>query len=161
MFPDCQTGAERKRCGVLATIDREAISGAETFLAEGDGFMRVVVNAHKRPKIFTTELTFNMLTMAIEKHAMAILMSRGKLPENHTFMDLLDGLKWVVPVSEANHALLLTLHAQESMCSLEVPAKPRIPESERLQEYIGLGLKMQAAAREMLSGGGEPSYALE
>lgn len=145
---------------MLATIDREAISGAETFLAEGDGYMRVVANAHKRPAIFTTELTFNLLTMAIEKHAMAILMSCGKLPENHTFMDLLDGLKWVVPVSEANHALLLTLHAEESMCSLELPSKPRIPELERLQEYIGLGRKMQTAAREMLATG-LPSFALE
>ena len=145
---------------MLDTIDREAISGAETFLAEGDGYMRVVANAHKRPMIFTTELTFNLLTLAIEKHAMAILMSRGKLPENHTFMDLLDGLKWVVPVSEANHALLLTLHAEESMCSLEVPTKPRIPEPERLVEYIQLGLKMQTAAREMI-GNGSPSFALE
>lgn len=146
---------------MLATIDREAISGAETFLAEGDGYMRVVANAHKRPRIFTTELTFNLLTMAIEKHAMAILMSCGKLPENHTFMDLLDGLKWVVPVSESNHELLLTLHAEESMCSLDVPPKPRIPQPEQLREYIELGLRMQTAAREMLSGSPEPSYALE
>ena len=53
----------------------EALTGTTTFLAEGDGYMKVVAGAHKRPTVFTTELTFNLLTMAIEKHAMAILMA--------------------------------------------------------------------------------------
>lgn len=139
----------------------EAISGTLSFLSEGDGYLKVVLGAHKRPRIFTTELTFNLLAMAIEKHSMAILMSCGNLPDNHTFKDLLDGLKWVVPVSEANHDLLLSLHEEESMCSLDVPSKPRIPSSEMLAIYVELGKRIQTAAHEMVSGIANPSFALE
>lgn len=139
----------------------EALTGTTTFLAEGDGYMKVVAGAHKRPTVFTTELTFNLLTMAIEKHAMAILMACGTLPDNHTFLDLLDGLKWVLPVSSANHDLLLSLHEEESMCSLDVPPKPRVPTPEMLALYIELGKRVQTAAHEMVSGTANPSFALE
>ncbi len=52
-----------------------AISETELFLEEGDKYLKVVLNGHKRPEVFTLELMFNMLTLAIEKHAMAILMA--------------------------------------------------------------------------------------
>lgn len=139
----------------------EAISETQLFLDEGDKYLKVVRNAHKRPQVFTLELMFNLLVLAIEKHAMSILMACGTLPENHTFKDLLDGLKWVLPVSAANHDLLLTLHAEESMCSLEEAPKPRIPTAEQMIEYIALGDRMQIAAHEMVSGKANPSFALE
>jgi hypothetical protein len=139
----------------------QAISETQLFLEEGDKYLKVVLNGHKRPEIFSLELLFNLLTLAIEKHAMAILMACGTLPENHTFLDLLDGLKWVMPVSEANHATLSSLHHEESMCSLEVPSKPRIPTAEQMIDYIALGQRMQVAAHEMVSGRTNPSLALE
>lgn len=139
----------------------QAISETAVFLKEGDSYMGVVLNAHKRPQIFTRELVFNLLTLAIEKHAMAILMACGTLPENHTFLDLLDGLKWVLPVSESNHATLLTLHREESMCSIDAPVTSRIPTAEQMIDYVELGKRMQTAAREMVSGAANPSFALE
>ncbi len=138
-----------------------AISETQVFLDEGDKYLKIVRNAHKRPKVFTLELTFNLLVLAIEKHAMAILMACGTLPENHTFLDLLDGLKWVMPVSESNHEILTSLHEEESMCSLEVAPKPRIPTAGQMIEYIALGDRMQIAAHEMVSGKASPSLALE
>lgn len=139
----------------------QAISETDLFLQEGDKYLKVVLNGHKRPEIFSLELMFNLLTLAIEKHAMAILMSCGTLPENHTFMDLLDGLKWVMPISETNHQTLLTLHKEESMCSIEAPVKPRVPTPELMIDYIELGKRMQMAAHEMVSGKASPSFALE
>lgn len=139
----------------------QAISETDLFLQEGDKYLKVVLNGHKRPEIFSLELMFNLLTLAIEKHAMAVLMACGTLPENHTFMDLLDGLKWVLPVSEVNHQILLSLHKEESMCSIEAPVKPRIPTAEQMIDYIELGKRMQLAAHEMVSGKANPSFALE
>jgi len=139
----------------------EAISETGLFLQEGDKYLRIVLNAHKRPQVFTLELMFNLLVLAIEKHAMSILMACGTLPENHTFLDLLDGLKWVMPVSEANHATLLSLHQEESMCSLDAPPKPRTPTAEQMIDYIALGERMQIAAHETVSGKANPSLALE
>ena len=139
----------------------QAISDTEVFLKEGDSYRGVVLNGHKRPQIFNLELMFNLLTLAIEKHAMAILMSCGTLPENHTFQDLLDGLKWVMPISEAKHLTLITLHTEESMCSIDAPVKPRIPTTEQMIDYIELGKRMRTAAHEMVSGTANPSFALE
>lgn len=139
----------------------QAISETEVFLKDGDSYMAVVLNAHKRPEIFTAELVFNLLTLAIEKQAMAILMACGTLPENHTFMDLLDGMKWVMPISEANHRVLLSLHEEDSMCSLDIPSKPRIPTAEQMVDYVELARRMQLAAHEMVSGKANPSLVLE
>ena len=136
----------------MATLEAsKAISGTQDYLTEGDRYLKVVVNAHKRPEIFDGEMRFSLLTMAIEKHVMALLMSTGTLPPNHTFVDLLDGLKWVVPVSEEVDAQLRQLDRHESMCGLGVSNRP-IPSASGT---------VQRAASEMVAANGEPSFALE
>lgn len=138
----------------------EAISGTGTFLSEGDAYLKVVVNAHKRPQIFSLEMQFNLLTMAIEKHVMAILTSAGMLPNNHAFLDLLDGLKWVIPVSEEVDQQLRSLDHHESMCSLEMSGR-HIPDAKGMRSFIALGCRVQQAAHEMASGTCVQSLALE
>lgn len=145
---------------MIGTEFAEAISGTEDFLREGDSYLKVVVNAHKRPEIFTAEMRFNLLTMAIEKHVMAILMSAGQLPHNHAFLDLLEALKWVLPISEDVDQQLRSLDKRESMCSLEMSERD-IPDTERLEPIIALGLRVKQAAHEMVSGQANPSFALE
>ncbi len=136
------------------------ITGTEDFLQEGDAYLKVVVNGDKRPNIFTTEMRFNLLTMAIEKHVMSILMSAGSLPHNHSFLDLLEGLKWVLPVSQDVDQQLHSLDSHESMCSLEMSGR-HMPDDERLKTFIVLGLRVQKAAHEMVRGTAVPSLALE
>lgn len=63
----------------------QPIDGWETFLGDGEGYLRTAVNAHqKQKKVFTAEILYNMVAMAIEKLCMAALMRHGTMPMNHS-----------------------------------------------------------------------------
>lgn len=64
-----------------------------SYRRDGLQFLNTALNAHRRrKKTFSAEALYNLTCMSIEKLVMAFLMSRGKLPENHTMGDLYDAL---------------------------------------------------------------------
>lgn len=136
------------------------ISGAEEMLAEGEGFFRVVERSHLKPKVFTPEIVHNLLSMAMEKFAMAILMHRGELPDNHTFFDLVTALKAIVPMSAEIEAALLAVDEESDLCSLEI-RQTKIPPPERMAMLIGIGGRMRDAAVDAVRRGNDFPLALE
>jgi len=136
------------------------ISGIEAILTEGEGYFQVVRKSHLRPLVFTPEIVHNLLGMAMEKFAMAILMHRGELPDNHTFFDLVSALKAVVPMSAEIEAALLAVDEESDLCSLEI-RQTKIPGPERMAMLIGIGGKLRDAAVEAVRGGNDFPLALE
>ncbi len=135
------------------------ITGWEEFFDEGRDFLRAAANAHgRRAAVFTPEILYNLIAMAIEKFVMAALMRHGALPYNHTMTDL---------VAAANHHLpglvrglendLLALDAYQEICDLEgyrvtPPSAAEIPAmvelarclGERAAEACGIGWQSEA-----------------
>jgi hypothetical protein len=136
------------------------ISGIEPLLKEGEAFFRVVQRSPLRPGVFNPELVHGLLSMALEKFAMCILMSAGTMPDNHTFGDLVGELKAHIPVSAEIEAALLELDVESDLCSLEI-RKTRIPGEERMRMLIGIGERLQAAARECVREGNHFPLQLE
>jgi len=128
------------------------ISGIDAILTEGEGYFLVVLKSHLRPLVFTPEIVHNLLGMALEKFAVAILMQAGTMPDNHTFSDLLRELKAQIPVRPAIEAALLAMDEESDLCSLEI-RKVRIPGPERMRELIGIGELLQEAARDAVHNG--------
>ncbi|MCI5211179.1 MAG: hypothetical protein D3910_20885, partial [Candidatus Electrothrix sp. ATG2] len=63
----------------------EPIRGWEEFLRDGEGYLRTATAAYtKKNGIFTSEILYNLIAMAIEKFIMAALMRHGAMPYNHT-----------------------------------------------------------------------------
>lgn len=114
-----------------------AISGYRIFQSEGDSFLRLAQGALKRPEVFNAEIRFNVLSMAIEKHIMAILMQSGNLPDNHTFRDLTHAMDLVAPLEPHAIALLHRMDAHNDICSISEYSRT-IPDEPALAELLAV-----------------------
>jgi hypothetical protein len=91
-------GVPAKRLVTFNDIKRPPIGGWQDFLKEGNQFLATAVNGHaKRRQVFTSEILYNLVGMAIEKLIMALLMKSGNLPYNHTMHDLVDSMEDFLP----------------------------------------------------------------
>jgi len=127
----------------------EAISGYRTFQAEGDSYLRVALGALKRPLVFTPEIRFNLLGMAIEKHLMAILMQSGDLPDNHTFRDLAHAMERVAPLAPEDVAFLHRMDAQADLCSLS-ETRRTAPDEAALERLLAIAVASRDHADALL-----------
>ena len=97
------------------------IQGWQDFLDEGRGFLKTAVAAHaKGRKVFTAEILYNMIAMAIEKFVMAALMHRGAMPYNHTMADLTAAMEETFPGEiDDIRERLLQLDGYQEICDLD------------------------------------------
>ena len=143
----------------LASIGRaQPIPGWETFLQEGEAFLKAAAGAHARGKeAFTPVILYNITAMAIEKLVMAALMQRGALPCNHTMADLVEALESMVPAEIAGlKEDLLALDRYQEICALDsfliappgmadIPAMLGLAEELRQVVHRLLGLAEEGA----------------
>lgn len=99
-------------------MPNDSISGYRAFQAEGDAYLNVGLSALRRPEVFNAEIRFNVLSMAIEKHVMAILMEAGALPDNHTFRDLTYAMDQVAPLEQSTVDFLHRMDSFNDICSI-------------------------------------------
>ena len=96
----------------------KSIQGWEEFLADGNGYLRTAKGAYiNRKKIFTSEILYNIIAMAIEKFVMAALMRHGAMPYNHTMADLVEAMEETFPdtITDIREGLL-KLDAYQDIC---------------------------------------------
>jgi len=112
----------------------QPISGWEDFLADGSGYFNTAVGALvKKREVFTSQILYNLISIAIEKFVMAALMRYGAMPYNHTMRDLVEAMEDTFPgaLSDIRDELLL-LDSYQDICDLEgfsiaPPAMEKIP----------------------------------
>ena len=136
------------------------------FMAQGRQFHKAALGGMKRTEVFTPEILYNMLAMAMEKYIMGLLMYRKNLPDNHTFRDLVDGLRRMEAQSADSSGPrltdelageLLALDAFQEICSVDGYARQPPSDEEilrmsrtcaRLQEYVEAGLPPETATQD-------------
>ena len=121
----------------------QPIQGWQEFLHDGDGFLKTAVAAHdKRRKVFTAEILYNIVAMAIEKFVMAALMRHGTMPYNHTMTDLVAAMEETFPgeIQDIREGLL-RLDSYQQICDLDgfsilLPAMEEIPAMLELADTL-------------------------
>jgi hypothetical protein len=100
------------------------------FSDEGDAYLKTARGGQKRPGIFTPEILYNILGLAIEKHIMAALIAKGTLADNHTFTDLIDATKQIGEIDQSIADQLRKFESYQNICPVfagyhraEVPAE--------------------------------------
>jgi len=121
----------------------EAITGWEEFLQDGEGYLKTAVGAYERRKdIFTSEILYNIIAMAIEKFVMAALMRHGAMPYNHTMGDLVEAMEMTFPHAMGDiREKLLELDKYQEICDLETytispPDREEIPDMLKVAEQL-------------------------
>ncbi len=122
----------------------KAIDEWDLFLKDGDAFLQTATGAYKKArKVFTPEILYNIIAMAIEKFVMAALMNRGALPWNHTMGDLVEAMEDVFPVEISGvKEELRELDKYQEICDVDsfsiVP-----PDMDEIPKMLALAKKLQ------------------
>lgn len=123
----------------------QPIQGWREFLRDGEGFLKTATAAHaKRRQVFTAEILYNLIAIAVEKFVMASLMRHGAMPYNHTMKDLVEAMEETFPGAIADIGEeLLRLDAFQQICDLDgFSITP--PGMEEIPAMLALAGKMQA-----------------
>ncbi len=117
---------------------------------DGEQFLHTAVEAaRKRPEVFTPEILYNLVAMAIEKYIMAFLMFNGDLAENHTMGDLLRALELHAGPQPELADRLLRLDAYQEICDLD-SYKRRPPSIDDLPDILTTGQEVRRFVQERL-----------
>jgi hypothetical protein len=116
--------------------------GYEAFIDEGNKYLKTARGGVKRPAVFTSEILYNLLGLAIEKHIMGALMAKGQLADNHTFTDLVDATRQIGEIDVEIAAQLHRFESYQNICPVfagyhraELPAGA-IPEMIETAEAV-------------------------
>ncbi len=126
---------------------KPSIDGWEDFLDEGRGYLQTAQGAYSKNRVvFTPEILYNIIAMAIEKFVMAALMERGALPYNHTMGDLVEAMEAAFPEKiQGLKKSLLAMDSYQEICDVDhfniVP-----PEREEISWMLVLGEDMKQMA---------------
>ncbi len=123
----------------------------QEFMAEGDAYLKTATGGAKRPEVFSPEILYNVLAMAIEKHVMAALVFKGTLADNHTFSDLINSCKEVCPLSDSVAMRLLDLEVYQNICPV-FDGYNRDPfPVEKVQGMIEVAASIQSWSRNLIA----------
>jgi len=119
-------------------IKTQPVEGWEEFLHEGEAYLKTADGAHtKERKVFTPEILYNIIAMAIEKFVMAALMKHGALPYNHTMGDLVEAMEETFPgaLGEIKEKIL-ALDRYQEICDVDafIIRPPKVEEIDGMLE---------------------------
>ncbi|MFI1772766.1 hypothetical protein [Thalassobellus citreus] len=89
-----------------------------TWLLEGDQYLKASTPKSGVSR-FGPEVRYNLISMSLEAYIMAIMDFYKKLPQNHTYSDLIRGLETVITLDEKLKNRILRYENIQSICSIE------------------------------------------
>ncbi|MGB5157150.1 MAG: hypothetical protein WBN77_06900 [Desulfobacterales bacterium] len=105
------------------------------WLKNGDQYLKAATPKGEKSR-FGADIRYNLLSMSLEGYVMAILDYHKKLPDNHTFIDLINGLETVMPIDETLKKRILQYENIQSICSIEKYHRSS-PTKEELDDLKG------------------------
>jgi len=121
------------------------------FMNEGNQYLRTAIGGQKRPAVFSAEILYNLIGLAIEKHIMAALMAKGKLADNHTFTDLIDATNQVGGIDAAIADSLRKFEGYQNICPVFAGYHRAEPPAEAIPEMIATAEAVQIWAEKLIT----------
>lgn len=131
--------------------ETEAIENYQDFMTEGDKYIQTAKGGLNRPEVFTPEILYNIIGLAIEKHVMGALMAKGKLADNHTFTDLIDASNQVGGIGDAIAEQLRKFESYQNICPVFAGYHRTEPPREAIPEMIDTAEAIQAWAKNIIA----------
>lgn len=121
----------------LQIIHTEDGMNWSTWLRNGDQYMKAATPKGKKSR-FGTAIRYNLLSLSLEGYCMAILDYHRKLPDNHTYTDLMDALDVVIPVKQELKEQILKYENIQTICAIDryFRQDPTEEELDDLQDAI-------------------------
>ncbi len=110
------------------------------FINDGNKYLKTAVNgSEKKKNIFTPDIIYHIVCMSIENYIMGYLFYHKRLPDNHTLVDLINGVKEISKVDDDLYKRILLMNRfQEAVCSLSAQIKV-VPKDKDIKEFLFVG----------------------
>lgn len=122
----------------------------QEFMQEGDAYLKTARGGQKRPGVFTPEILYNLLAMAIEKHMMAALIFKGTLADNHTFTDLIHSARELCPLDDTLIEKLIALESYQEICPVFDGYNRKEFPSAEVPSMVGAAEDVQSWAKNLI-----------
>jgi hypothetical protein len=122
------------------------------FMTEGDAYLKTARGGQKRPGIFTPEILYNLLAMAIEKHIMAALIFKGTLADNHTFTDMIHSARELCPLHDALIEKLIALESYQEICPVFDGYNRQAFPAEEVSGIVAAAEQIQQWSKQLIAG---------
>lgn len=119
-----------------------------TWLEKGDKYLASVKDNGK-PGKFSPVIQYNLIAMAFESYAMAILDYHKQLPDNHTFTDLLDALDKVIHIDLALRNAIIRHENTQMLCPV-IEYSRHEPTTEEVMEFRKTIVTIASIARKII-----------
>jgi HEPN domain-containing protein len=119
------------------------------FLKEANDYYKLSVGGMKRKNIFTNEILYNTISMALEKYIMALFVSKNELPECHTLKTMAKDMRKFVELDDDLIEQLYYYDNMQNLCSLANYDKKSITD-EDITNMISVLEKIKALVLENL-----------
>jgi len=120
-----------------------------TWLEKGEKYLASVKDTSKPPK-FSPVIQYNLIAMAFESYAMAILDYHKQLPDNHTFTDLLDALDKVIHIDIALRNAIIRHENTQMLCPVIEYSRSE-PTFEEVMEFRGTIVSIAEIAKNLIN----------
>ncbi len=121
------------------------------FMNEGDKYLKTARGGVNRPTVFTSEILYNIIGLAIEKHVMGALMAKGKLADNHTFTDLIDAANQVGGIDDSIAVQLRKFESYQNICPVFAGYHRTEPPADAIPEMIETAEAVQSWAEKIIA----------
>jgi hypothetical protein len=121
------------------------------FVREGDAYLKTARGGQKRSGVFTPEILYNLLAMAIEKHIMAALIFKGTLADNHTFSDLINSARLVCPIDEAIESKLIEFESYQELCPIFDGYNRKEFPADKVAEMVHVAQEIQLWSQSLIA----------
>ena len=126
-------------------------TNSKVFMDEGDKYLKTARGGLKRPAVFTSEILYNIIGLAIEKHVMGALMAKGQLADNHTFTDLIEATRQIGEIDKSIADSLRKFESYQNICPVFAGYHRAEPPTEAIPEMIATAEAVQAWAEKMIA----------
>ncbi|NLD92817.1 MAG: hypothetical protein GX639_09130 [Fibrobacter sp.] len=120
-----------------------------TWLEKGDKYLASVKDTGKSEK-FSPVIQYNLIAMAFESYAMAILDYHKQLPDNHTITDLLDALDKVIHIDTSLRNAIIRHENTQMLCPVFEYSRSE-PTIEEIMDFRGKIVTIAAIAKKIIS----------
>jgi hypothetical protein len=119
------------------------------YVVAGIKYLKTAVNGQSRPNIFTNELTYNLITLSIEKFLVGLSLHFGEMPQHHRLDGLVESVAQLEPMDGELIKNVQAIDNYSDLCSLEVYSRP-IPNDMEIKAMLEVAKAVEVFVKQSI-----------
>jgi hypothetical protein len=119
------------------------------YIVAGIQYLKTAFKGQSRPEVFTNELTYNLITLSMEKLLVGLALYHGKPPNHHCLGSLAQEVAKVEPMRIQMMKNIQTIADYQDLCSLEV-GHLKIPNDIEIGNMLAAAKKVESFVKQSI-----------